>query len=146
MKDAIIKLISTQSDGEDNESTELITRGKYGREKDGYVIVYDETEATGYAGATTKIKAFDGGKKIAMERSGAAQSSLIAELGTKHHCQYGTPFGDFMVGVNTKTIKQELDEHGGQLDFSYVIDINSSFVGDFRIFVNVTPSAHQERK
>ena len=141
MKDALIKLISTQSDGEDNESTELITRGKFGREKDGYVIMYDETEATGYAGSTTRIKAFDSGTKIAMERTGAAQSSLIAELGIKHHCQYGTPFGDFMVGVNTKTIKSELGADGGQLDFSYVIDVNSSFVGNFRIFVNVKPTA-----
>ena len=46
-----------------------------------------------------------------------------------------------MVGVNTKEIKKELDSGGGQLDFSYVIDINSSFVGDFRIFVNITPTA-----
>ena len=42
MKDALIKLISTQNDGEDSESTELITRGKYGREKDGYIIEYAE--------------------------------------------------------------------------------------------------------
>ena len=79
MKDALIKLISTQSDGEDNESTELITRGKYGREKDGFVIMYDETEATGYAGSTTKIivvelrlEFFDGGK-----------SFLVAQLADK---------------------------------------------------------------
>ena len=90
MKDALIKLISTQNDGEDSESTELITRGKYGREKDGYIIEYDETEATGYAGSTTKIKAFDNGTKIAMERTGATQSTLIAELGIKHHCQVST--------------------------------------------------------
>ena len=141
MKDVLIKLISTQNDGEDSESTELITRGKFGREKDGYIIEYDETEATGYAGSKTKIKAFDSGRKIAMERTGSTQSTLIAELGKKHHCQYGTPYGDFMVGVNTKEIKKELDSGGGQLDFSYVIDINSSFVGDFRIFVNITPTA-----
>lgn len=141
MKDALIKLISTQNDGEDSESTELITRGKYGRARDGYIIEYDETEATGYAGSKTVIKAFDSGKKIALERTGSTHSSLIAELGIKHHCQYGTPYGDFMVGINTKEIKKELNAQGGHLDFSYVIDINSTFVGDFRIFVNVTPTA-----
>ena len=69
MKDVLIKLISTQNDGEDSESTELITRGKFGREKDGYIIEYDETEATGYAGSKTKIKAFDSGRKIAYCRA-----------------------------------------------------------------------------
>ena len=72
-----------------------------------------------------------------MSRTGSVSSNLIVELGTKHHCVYGTPYGDFMVGVNAKSIDSELDEKGGKLDFKYVIDVNSSYVGDFDVYIEV---------
>jgi uncharacterized beta-barrel protein YwiB (DUF1934 family) len=42
-----------------------------------------------------------------------------------------------MVGVNAKSIDSELDEKGGKLDFKYVIDVNSSYVGDFDVYIEV---------
>ena len=92
--------------------------------------------ATGYDGATTTIELFDG-KKVVMSRSGSVTSNLIVELGKKHHCVYGTPYGDLMVGVNANYIRSNLDDNGGKLDFKYVIDVNSSYVGDFDISIEV---------
>ena len=72
-----------------------------------------------------------------MSRTGSVISNLIVELGKKHHCVYGTPYGDLMVGVNANYIHSELDDNGGKLDFKYVIDVNSSYVGDFDISIEV---------
>jgi uncharacterized beta-barrel protein YwiB (DUF1934 family) len=72
-----------------------------------------------------------------MSRSGSVSSNLIVELGKKHHCVYGTPYGDFMVGVNANYIHSDLGDNGGKLDFRYVIDVNSSYVGDFDISIEV---------
>lgn len=135
-KDVTISLISTQSDGTDSEQTELITQGKYQKTADGYVLSYEETEATGFEGAVTKL-AVTGSDKIVMTRTGTAASNLVIETGKKHHCHYGTPYGDFMVGVNAKEIRNSVTEKGGRLDFKYVIDVNSSYVGDFSISINV---------
>lgn len=131
-----MKLVSSQSDGDKKESTELLSRAIYEKTISGYKLTYDESEATGYEGSTTTIELFEG-KKVVMSRTGSVSSNLIVELGTKHHCVYGTPYGDFMVGVNAKSIDSELDEKGGKLDFKYVIDVNSSYVGDFDVYIEV---------
>ena len=134
-KDVSIKLISRQSDGENNEETELFSQGEYEKIDGGYKISYDETEATGFEGSTTSLTVTN--NKVVMDRYGKVSSNLIVELGTKHHCVYGTPYGDFMIGVNATSIVSNLDDNGGKLDFHYVIDINSSYLGDFDISVEV---------
>ena len=137
-KDVTISLVSTQSDGIDSEQTELITQGRYKKTADGYVLSYDETEATGFKDSVTELTV-TGSEKVVMTRSGAVSSNLVIEAGKKHHCHYGTPYGEFMIGVNTKEIKSSVTEKGGKLEFSYVIDVNSSYVGDFNIAIDVTP-------
>ena len=142
-KDVTISLISTQSDGNETEQTELITQGKYMKAADGYVLSYDETEATGFEGAVTSLEV-TGSKKIVMTRTGAVSSNLVIEPGKKHHCHYGTPYGAFMVGVNAKEIKNTVTEQGGHLEFRYVVDVNSSYIGDFAISIDVKSSECRE--
>lgn len=132
----IISLISTQFDGNTSEQTELITRGRLEKKADRYVISYDETEATGFDGTVTELSVY-GNRKIVLNRRGEYMSNLIVEQGKKHHCHYGTPYGEIMVGVNSKEINSTLTENGGNVSFKYVIDVNSSYLGDFDISIDV---------
>lgn len=142
-KDVTISLLSTQTDGMQSEQTELITQGKYIKTADGYVLSYDETEATGFDGSVTRLEV-TGNKKIVMTRTGAVSSNLVIETGKKHHCHYGTPYGAFMVGVNAKEITNGVTEQGGRLEFKYVVDANSSYIGDFAISIDVKPAEQKE--
>jgi len=135
-KDVSIRLVSKQFDGENNEETEIFSMGTLEKTNQGYRISYVESEATGFEGSTTVLETF-GDTKVTMERSGTVTSNLIIEKNTKHHCVYGTPYGAFTVGVNAKDISSDLDDNGGRLDFNYVIDVNSSYLGDFAISVEV---------
>lgn len=137
-KEVDIKLISRQFDGETKEETEVLSQGRFGKTSDGFFIEYEESEATGYEGSTTRLENF-GTNKIMMSRSGSVTSNMIVEIGEKHHCVYGTLFGNFEVGVNAKKINVKLDDEGGTLFFSYVVDVNSSYIGDFEISVEVKP-------
>lgn len=131
-----ISLVSTQSDGKTTEQTELITRGRLEKKADRFVISYDETEATGFEGTVTELSIY-GNEKVTLNRTGEYMSNLIIEKGKKHHCHYGTPYGDIMVGVNSKEISANLTEKGGNVSFKYVIDVNSSYLGDFDISIDV---------
>lgn len=135
-KDVNITLISTQSDGNDKQSTELFTKGKLFVKDSAIVISYEESEATGFEGSVTTLEVYRE-DKVVMERKGAASSQLIIEKGKKHFCRYGTPYGDFTIGVNASEIKSNLDENGGKLKFCYVLDINASYLGDFEIDIEV---------
>lgn len=113
-----------------------MSEGKYKKTAEGYRISYDESEVTGFEGSTTMLELV-GGKKVLMNRVGAVESELVIELGTKHHCMYGTPYGEFMIGVTAKSIESTLGEAGGKLDFIYILDLNSSYLGEFEINVTV---------
>jgi len=137
-KNVNISLVSTQFDGDKSEKIELMTEGELMLHKDGYELSYQENnEESGLVGSVTRLRVRD--KRVELQRSGGIHSDLVLELGKKHHCHYGTEFGDFMVGVMAKNIRSNITEDGGNLDFCYVIDINSSFIGNFEINISVTP-------
>lgn len=135
-KDVSIKLVSVQIDGEMRQETELLSDGTYEKTDKGYRIAYEESEATGFEGSVTTLET-EGSQKVTMNRTGAVSSNLIVEDGRKHHCVYGTPYGDFTVGVNATFINSDLNDEGGKLEFHYVIDVNSSYVGDFEIIIEI---------
>ncbi|MFT3952251.1 MAG: DUF1934 domain-containing protein [Oscillospiraceae bacterium] len=140
-KDVYLTLVSTQSDGSEEQQTELFTSANYEKTADGYRISYDESDATGFKGAKTTLTTF-GESRVVMERSGDAKSQLILEKGRKHHCHYGTPYGDFMLGVTASEIRSSLMENGGSLKFKYVIDINSGYLGDFEVDIKIRNAAN----
>lgn len=134
-KDVMITMMSVQSVDKDRNETELITSGTLEKCADGIVVCYDESDATGFNGSSTKLVCRD--DWVAIERSGRNNSSLIVEKGTKHHCHYGTPFGDFTVGIYAHTIDNSLTEAGGKLYLKYTVDINSSYISDNEIYLYI---------
>lgn len=136
-KDVCIKIKSIQNSEEGEDVTELFTYGKMIKNPDGcYSISYEETDAVGFEGC--KVTMDISQDEVRLIRSGNAVSDLIIERGKKHHCHYGTPYGDFMMGINTNDLKNEITDNGGSLYLNYTIDINSDFLSDNEMFINIT--------
>ena len=110
-----------EQDGE-CESVELMTRGKFVRRGSSYFIAYEETEATGYAGCTTTVKATADAREVVMTRFGKVPSQLVIEKGVRHICHYETGFGSVSLGVAADVIELDLTDAGGRLQFSYTLD------------------------
>lgn len=138
-KDVLISIIGTQTDIEDYvDTTKLYTDGTL-QEKNGlFYIKYDETEATGFEGCKTTIKA-DGKDKITMLRLGACNSHLVVQKGIRSVGHYETSAGNVAIGINTKRIEQNLNADGGELRFKYDVDINSEFLSCNEVVVKVKP-------
>ncbi len=123
----------------DNDSTkmELTTAGTLKKLKSGgFELKYEESEVTGFSGSTTSLT-LKGDNIVNLKRTGTAPSDLILEKDKKHHCHYGTPYGDFMMGIFTHCIYNDVDENGGELYLKYTVDINSSYVSDNEIYIKV---------
>lgn len=120
---------------------ELITEGTFKPIKlgnaDGWEISYEDSEATGFAGSTTTVTCI-GDELASMRRSGSADSHLVIEKGRRHHCHYGTEYGDMLLGISASRIINRLSEEGGVLYFKYTIDINSAFVSENKIYFEVS--------
>ena len=115
------------SDEYSGENINLSTEGSYEFVDDGFLIKYDESEATGLPGNVTSLFA-EGDKRVTMTRVGPQASQLIIEKGRKHMCHYETGYGNLTMGVYAEDIVNKLTKKGGRLKFKYRLDINSSAV------------------
>jgi len=126
--------IKQTSDGFTDES-ELFTKGEFRLHKGSFFIDYDESEATGYEGSHVQLHI--DGKKMTLTRTGNAFSSLVFEDKTRHFCQYGTEYGDCMVGITTDELFNGLNENGGKISLKYTVDINGGLMTENEITINV---------
>lgn len=138
-----IKTIQSADDEEAGEVTEIFTFGRLSRlkEQSGYRLDYEESEVTGYEGCKVGLDITD--DYVKMSRTGKVNSTMFIEKGKKHHGHYGTPFGDLMVGINTDEIRNGITDKGGDLYMKYTIDINSDFLSENELFVNVEECGSQ---
>ncbi len=138
-KNVLITFKTRQDDGVNQEEIEVITGGSFLKTDDGYVIKYEETEATGFDGCLTTLTV-TGEEKVVLDRTGAVQSRLVIDRNKKHYCNYGTPYGSIQMGVQTGEIRSTLNESGGDLFFKYVIDVEASLLGNYEVSINVKES------
>lgn len=139
MKDVIISIRGTQHSyqpGEESdgpESVELVTDGRYEYGRDASWFTYQESEITGMEGTVTTFRVEDG--MVTLTREGAVNSQMLFQKGRKHVFLYDTPFGAMTMGVDTQQLRTETDEHGGQLDIVYSVDVDNVLLGrnTFRI-------------
>lgn len=134
-KDIMISLTSVQWVDNEKSETELLTKAKLSRENGLDVISYEDTSATGFEGSVTTIK-IDNGKSASIIRKGTANTILSLEMGRKHYCQYGTPYGMLQMGVFTHQIQNTLAKDG-RVYLKYSIDINASYVSDNEIIMTI---------
>lgn len=135
MRDKVmLSLTSVQwQDGEKNE-TELTTWATHQKSGKFDIISYRDTATTGFEGSVTTIKADS--DKAYITREGTANSALSLELGRKHFCQYGTPYGNLRLGVYTHDIKNTIAEDG-KLYIKYTLDLNSAYLSDNEIIMKI---------
>lgn len=122
-------------EGQNPDVTELVTAGTLRREQEGYTIAYQETELTGLEGTTTKLRIE--GPRVTLLRQGSVNSQMIFEVGRKHLSMYETPYGALAVGVETRRLKNTVDEAGGDLEIDYAIEIDNLLAGKSLFQLNV---------
>ena len=134
-KNVLISLTSIQWQDDEKNETELLTKASVSKTDGRDIISYEDTSATGFEGSTTTITV-DGGKTASIIRKGTANSVLSLEVGRKHYCQYGTPYGDMRIGVYTHAIDNTISENG-RLYLKYTLDLNSSYLSDNEIIMTI---------
>ena len=112
--------------GEEADTVRLMTRGSFVRRGGSFFISYAETEATGFEGCTTTVRVAQDGSRVSMIRYGRAPSQLVIEKGVRHLCHYETGFGAMTLGVAADEITHRLTDEGGQVEFSYTLDLDTA--------------------
>lgn len=131
----MISLKSITFQNGEKEETELFTKAIYNRQRNTYTFQYEDTSATGFEGSVTTI-IINGNDSASITREGTANTNIMLETNKKHFCHYGTPYGDFQIGVMTHFIKNNIDT-SGELALKYTLDLNSAYLSDNEIIIKI---------
>ena len=126
MAKALITIIGHQKFDDDKDQVEMKTVGTFEHDEDNYIIRYNEELENSTAPLRAKLNIAKDESKVEMIKSGAYSSCLIIEKSKRHLCNYGTEYGDMLMGIFGRKIETEFNETEGTFKFSYDIDINGA--------------------
>ncbi len=135
-KEVLISIKGIQVVDGEEDTTELFTTGNFYLKEDSYYITYEESETTGFEGTKTTLKIAPD-NIVSLIRHGELRSNLVVKEGQRNVGYYYTMQGEILIGVSGSKVKINLDEHGGDLEFKYSLDINSSHVSDNEVHINI---------
>lgn len=133
-KQYLIKTTGVRIENGDKEKFEVVARGSYTYEKDKQTISYVEHGGE-LDGCKTVITAQ--GDCVETLRTGGYTMQLIAEKNKRHNCCYDTPYGSMVLGVFCKGIANRLTENGGEIEFSYTLDVNSALLSENKVKITI---------
>lgn len=135
-KPVIISIKGMQKYENDIPGTvELVTRGQMAREGEGFMLSYQESEVTGLENTLTTIQVEP--ERVTLMRIGEYNAQMVFQEGRRHLSMYDTPYGSMAIGVNTRSLRSELDEHGGDIEIDYAIEIDHAMAGRSIFRINV---------
>ncbi|MCR4945249.1 MAG: DUF1934 domain-containing protein, partial [Clostridium sp.] len=119
-KKALIS-ITSNAGVEGDEVIEVISPGKYIRFDDGFKAVYEETEISGMDGTTTTLTIKD--REVVLEREGTTNTKMYFNEKEPSISMYQTPYGMLEISIDTKELKIDMDEDGGELVIGYSLAV-----------------------
>ncbi len=126
MAKALITIIGHQKFDDDKDQVEMKTVGTVEYDDDNYIIRYNEELENSTAPLRAKLNIAKDESKVEMIKSGAYSSCLIIEKSKRHLCNYGTEYGDILMGIFGREVENDFNENEGTFKFSYDIDINGA--------------------
>ena len=136
LKDVIITLKSFHDiDADNKDSLDFMTYGYYSYDDGIGSFSYFESEVTGLEGTRTSVIVMP--DKIVVDRDGTVTSRMIFKEGEKSSFLYSLPFGEAMLGVDTRKIRQSFDENGGNAEIEYVVNVDHKVFTRNKLLLNV---------
>lgn len=135
-KNAIISVISKQSDSEDEDDViEVVTPGKFYKENNCYYAVYEETEISGMKGTTTTLKIDE--EKFTLVRTGTTNTEMKFKKYARDLTLYSTPHGALDLTVDTRELKMDVDDNGGDVFIDYDMIVGNQQVLSTILQINI---------
>lgn len=134
-KDVIVSISGLQMDMENQAPIEVITVGNYYYKNGKHYILFDE--AAGDSGVLTKNTIKIAENRVDVIKKGESSVHMIFEPDTKNMTYYQTPFGSFLVGINTLKISRQEDDLNIHTKINYALEVNYSHMSDCSIEINI---------
>ena len=135
-KEALITITGKQNYGDDNDKIEMTTVGTIEETDDCYIIRYNEEQDPPQRPIRATLHISKDEQKVEMLKAGAYGSLLIIERSKRNLCNYGTQYGDMLMGIYGRTIENNYGEEEGTFLFGYDIDISGAVSSRNEVTIN----------
>ncbi len=135
-KDVWISISNRQTSGGTEEDTLLFSTAGHYTYSDGIgVLSYQESELTGLEGTRTSVTVAPG--QVVVDRNGMLTGQIVFREGEHEAFPYQTPYGQMLLGVNTRKIRDCFNENGGDLEIDYVTNLAHTYVAKNKFRISV---------
>lgn len=137
MKEVLLTMQGLQFDqqSENAEQIETVTVGDYYKKNDKHYVIYEEI-TEGFSQATKNRLKFSEGM-LELTRNGLINVHMVFQENKKNMTSYNTPFGQILIGIDTKKIEIEEQEDDIIVDVDYALDVNYEFLTDCHIKIHI---------
>jgi len=138
IKEVTVRIKSEQSEyGEKPTRIEQISEGQLFRNGDEWNLTYKEARESGLDESFTTIMMHANGA-VSLDRIGVNQMKMEFVEGKKHIARMDTPHGVLDIGILTNRVKINMNENGGKIALSYIINLNDEYPVQTRMTMQVT--------
>ncbi|WP_160678344.1 DUF1934 domain-containing protein [Clostridium sp. C8-1-8] len=134
-KKAIISIASSQVPSDNDDLIEVVTPGEFFITEDGYEAIYDETEISGMEGTKTKISITT--DMLTLEREGTTATTMNFQKDNSSISLYNTPYGMLELRIDTRGLKIDMDERGGDVLIDYDLSISGQESHSTKLKINI---------
>lgn len=126
--------IEALESGEDE--IEVVTPASYYCRGGKHYILYDEV-LEGMAGTIKNRIKITGTDSVEIVKSGLSSSHMIFEKNRKNLTYYRTPYGQMLVGVNTRNMEVSVEDDRINVQVDYELDVNHEPLADCKIKLDI---------
>lgn len=106
---------------------------EYFKKNDSHYLIYEEVQEGFSQASKNRIKCKD--KLVELTRQGLMQTHMVFEEGKKHMTRYVTPYGEILLGIDTRQIILEEQEDNITITVEYVLEADGAYLSDCKIVI-----------
>lgn len=144
-KEIILNIIGTQKVDNQKDKIEITTVGYMDEDETSYTVHYTEEQEPPSQSVDAAVRIYKDNSAVEMTRTGAYDSCLIIERSKRNLCQYGTEYGDLLMGIMGKIIESDVDKNRGSFHFRYDIDVNGALTSQNEVQMTYKENDSQEQ-
>lgn len=122
----LLKITGSQLVDGQKDQIELTTIGTMRDDGAAYIIRYTEEQEPPMAPVKVAVRIQKDESSVQITRFGGVESCLIVEKAKRNQCNYGTGFGNLLMGIYGRTIETDVKSGSGSFTFGYDIDVNGA--------------------
>lgn len=125
-----IRGLHTEETG-DLAPLETVVRAEYFRKNGSQYLFYRETQEGYEQPSKSRIKFKNG--LVELTRQGLVETHMVFEEGRKHMSRYSMPYGELLLGIDTKKVTLKEQEDDIRVEIDYSLEIDGAHQADSRI-------------